>query len=287
MVYIPKTFLEKTKSGAVITVDEFDIKNGGGLGKYVCDHTARIINAFRQSKIFPNLKIIGFIHVPSKPLKKHFSEVLGIGIFKIFKKLSKKRKSVRIMLTGFTKFGTIQDNATGNFLFGDGKSIVSKSFGFIKPSKEAINRLDKMIINQFGKDILCLPLTKDKINIGRTYHLENNFKIELILVRLPVHSNILIKPEGDYSKFYQHSKYKILEGDIVQHILNYAILFTEPDAIISLGVDASMPSNYFEIETNIFGLDPKYLDGKKALYLNGLGKGINKKLASIYKKEKV
>jgi len=263
--------------GAIITLDTV------GLGKYVCDHTARVINAFKQSNIFPDLEITGFIHVPEKPLKKDFSEVLGIGIKGIFKSLSTKRKTIRIMLTGFTKFGKIKDNATGNFLFGDGKSITPESFGFIEPLPKVINRIDKMIINQFGKNITASALIKNKVNLGRVYNLENDFKLELILLRLPVHSDLLNKPQGDYSKFYKNSKYKILNGDIVQHILNYALRLTKPNAIISLGVDSSMPSNYFDIETNIFGLDPKYLNGSEPLYLNNLGSGINTDLAYIYK----
>jgi hypothetical protein len=285
---IPVTMLAETPSGAKITLDLRTLNEGGGLGKFVCDHTARVINAFCQASVIPSLQQTGFIHVPEFPDFLQFAEVLGAGLAGIYAEYCAEGP-VRIMLTGFTRFGRVKDNPTSEFLFGDGKSTETETFGFYEPSAEAVTRLDNMVRNQFGEQAAGEPLTKNNLKTGRTYSLPGNKKLDLLLVRLPVDTNIkrpknnTISLEQDYSEFLRDVGDNFF-GDRVQHILHYTAGLTRPQAIISLGAHCLLPPDFYEIETEVYGLDPKYSKGIRPVYPGRAGKGTNASLADVYRR---
>lgn len=289
---LPTTLISVTNTGAKITLDLRKLNEAGGIGKFICDHTARIINSFKQAFLIPSLELTGFIHVPEFPDFSQFSGVLGLGIAGICKQYCREN-SIRVMLTGFTRFKRVKDNPTARFLFGDGISNEISSYGFFEPSGEAIGRLDKMIKNQFGEPTSAETLVENNLKIGRTYTLPGNKNLDLVLVRLPVDTNIKrqrTSPAGchnvtgskTYPEFLNALKDNLF-GDRIQHILYYTACLTKPQAIISLGAHALLPSDFYEIETEVYGLDPKYSKGIRPHYPGNTGKGTNLELADIYK----
>jgi hypothetical protein len=108
---LPTTLISETNGGAKITID----LRKDGTGKFICDHAARVINSFKQTSLIPSLKLTGFIHVPEFPDFTQFSEVLSLGISGIYNNYCREG-SIRIMLTGFTRFKRVKDNPTGRFL---------------------------------------------------------------------------------------------------------------------------------------------------------------------------
>ncbi|MBC7476444.1 MAG: hypothetical protein H7263_19350 [Candidatus Sericytochromatia bacterium] len=279
---LPTTFLNQTQSGAIITIDQRKISKGGGLGKFVCDHTARIINSFKESKIFDDLIYTGFIHIPEFLKYDHLIDVLSICINGMYDK--SKLDNFRVMLTGFIKFNNVKNNASSDFLFGDGISDNISSYCFKEPNEEANKRLDQ-IIEQIMKFERVEQIKIENIIVGRKYYFYNHRSIELILVRLPVDTNIKRVNYQDKDLSYQQFMNELADnafGDRVQHLLWYTNKLTKPNAIVSLGVNLHLPKNIYEIETDIYGLDPKHSKGVRPRYYGHLGKGKNYDLANIY-----
>jgi hypothetical protein len=283
---LPTTLIAESSLGAKINLDLRTLNNGGGIGKFVCDHTARVINCFKETAFIPSLQMTGFMHVPEFPDFSQFAEVLGLGIAGICKQYGGEN-IFRIMLTGFTRFKRVKDNPTGRFLFGNGSETEINSYGFMEPSDEAVLRLDNMVKNQFGEATTGVALIENNLKIGRSYTLPDKKKLELVLVRLPVDTNIKRghKYDPDRVKNYQDFISDLsnnLFGDRVQHVLYYTASITKPQAIISLGAHCLLPSDFYEIETEIYGLDPRYSKGIRPVYPERAGKGTNLALAEIY-----
>src|SRR5690606_20603043 len=139
------------------------------------------------------------------------------------------------------------------------------SFGFYPPGKEAKERIDGLMFQYLSAE-KAADYIINGIKTGWTYKLAGNRIINLVLVRLTDDTDIKIKSERinhDYSEpgFYEQFQADLQNnksGDRVQLILEMAVKFCHPNAIISFGANAYLPSDIYEIETLFLGLDPAH-----------------------------
>ena len=259
-------FISQTKSGAKI-FSHTDPKANESIERkttdYLCGHVFRTASEMKPQFLQYN----GFIHIALEPKEEQFFEVLGIGIKGFIEKLSFK-KSVTIMISGFTKFRSVLDNPTGRFLFGDGMSTNPESYGLKKPQ---IDKIDNMMLKEFGQSFKSInslfQSSKEKAEIGRSYLCYDNKVINLIFVRLAVDENVAISSNSS------------VQTDNTGSILRKAVKEITPDVLISFGAGKDGIESY-NIETISYGM---ILKG--AVYSNNDPYISNDDLVNIYREQ--
>ncbi|MEZ0371771.1 MAG: hypothetical protein ACAI44_21945 [Candidatus Sericytochromatia bacterium] len=240
----PELLGRTPNTGARVTIDP-----QGDAGGFLCSHVLRLNTEFRAQN--PNL-VSGFIHIPQHPQSNdQLSEVVGMGIRGI---ADQHRPEVTIMLTGFTHFEKITNNASGDFLFGDGTNDTADSFGFRPPHTDNING---MMRTQFGEPSQPpTDMVRNGQTVGRTYTYHQpdgtTRTINLAFVRLPVDEH-----------FDNSSGPNNLPGDGTGDTLRSAYQTVRPDAILSLGVGVygSNEQDRYEIEVNAPGYHEAHYSG--------------------------
>ncbi|MGV3523894.1 MAG: hypothetical protein ACO1RX_06685 [Candidatus Sericytochromatia bacterium] len=216
------------------------VNTEGSAGTFLCSHVTRINAEFRTQD--PAL-VSGFIHIPENPTTEQLSEVVGMGIRGVVEEQNAPETTV--MLTGFTQFANITDNATSRFLFGDGTRTDADSFGF-RPETQAAGQparqnLDAMMERQFGLPASVTPFERDNQPVGLSYTYTNPPRtVNLALTRLPVDEYVNDESTGENN----------LAGDGTGNTLRQAYASVRPDAIISLGVDGGLPDDQYALEVN-------------------------------------
>lgn len=231
-------------TGARVTLD-----SQGDAGDFVCSHVMRIDTELRTKH--PEL-VSGFIHIPEHPNLDQTAEVVGLGIKGVSEKFANQAE-VTVLLTGFTHFDTVTDNASGKFLFGDGKADSLDSFGLRAPESAT---MDAMMEQQFGKAAKIEPMIVKGETVGRSYTYVGadgkSRTIHLAGARLPVDNKLDAKSSGPNNP----------AGDGAGRIVREAYSAVRPDAIISLGVGVYDQTDRYEVEVNASGLKGGHYHGK-------------------------
>lgn len=233
-------------TGARVTLDR-----KGDAGDFLCSHIMRLNTELRTAN--PKL-VSGFIHIPEHPNLAQTSEVVGMGVKGVADKF-KDKSEVTVLLTGFTHFGSVTDNASGRFLFGDGTSDSLDSFGLREPKTDTA---DAMMEQQFGKPKSVAPMVRDGQTVGRSYTYDagdgKTRTINLAFARLPVDDNLDATATGPNNP----------AGDGAGDILRDANSRLKPDAIISLGVGVygQHEQDRYEVEVNAPGMSGGNYTGK-------------------------
>lgn len=216
------------------------VNTEGSAGTFLCSHVTRLNAEFRTQD--PAL-VSGFIHIPENPTTEQLSEVVGMGIRGVVEE--RNTPETTVMLTGFTQFANITDNATSRFLFGDGTRTDADSFGF-RPETQVADQparqnLDAMMERQFGPPASVTPFERNNQPVGLSYTYTNPPRtINLALARLPVDEHVDDESTGENN----------LAGDGTGNTLRHAYETVRPDAIISLGVDGGLPDDRYALEVN-------------------------------------
>lgn len=257
--------LGRTRTGAEVVVDKQN------LGGFVCDHNAHINNALLASGA-RNLTSAGFIHIPENPVPEQFYDVLGTGIKGNVESLQNTvpaNQPIRIMLTSFTQFDYVQDNATSRYLIGNG---TGNNFGIRRPSAEVQRNLNAMMQDKLGARFVGVQDNRIVYQIpGQNGNPAR--RVELSLVRLPVDNDTTSTNAPGNPR-----------GDGTQRLLTDTFRAVNPNAIISLGVGQYENPDRYIIETQSEGLTDMTPGSTPPTYPgNPPGKLENSGLADIYR----
>ena len=259
--------LGRTRTGAEVVVDKQN------LGRFVCDHNAHINNALLTSGA-TNLTSAGFIHIPENPVREQFYDVLGTGIKGNVESLQNTvpaNQPIKIMLTSFTQFGSVQDNATSRYLIGNG---TGNNFGIRRPSAEVQRNLNAMMQDKLGARFVGIQDNRIVYQVpGQNGNPAR--RVELSLVRLPVDNNTTPTNTPDNPR-----------GDGTQRMLTDSFRAVNPNAIISLGVGQYENPDRYIIETQSEGLGSMTPGSTPPTYPgNPTGRLENSGLADIYRNQ--
>ncbi|MFN8577855.1 MAG: hypothetical protein U0354_13470 [Candidatus Sericytochromatia bacterium] len=227
-----KIFIGETE----ITKAKLFSNPNGNAGKFLCSHVMRLIS---ELKLKDSNLISGFIHIPQYPNFEQLAEVINIILSEFIK--SSQNQVSSILITSFTKFASVYNNSTSDFLFDDGISNNIESFGIKNFSKNNINRIIRFLKNEYLD--ISIKYIDYKLDL-----IVNNKKFDLYFLRLPVDNRFI----------YDNS----IE-DITKSFLIDSFNQIKPSLIISLGVGVYDKTDEYNIEINAEGMNNiKYLNEK-------------------------
>jgi len=272
----PKIEIGFTHSGAKI-ISHNDLFETKKYTKYLCGHVFRIGTELKNQKN-TSLHYSGFIHMAKNPEEFQYFDVLGTAIKGIAKE-NTALNPLTILITGFTKFDGVPDNASSRFLFNDGNS---ENYGLMAAD---FNKINSMMLNKFGEpegvsEFFLTEQSATKNKIGYSYRYRDFALINLIFLRLPV---------DDWIKSTKISQRKLADGSLVTNypgdhtgdLLKKSIAQVKPQALISFGVGTN-GINDFYLERISYGMAEN-----GAVYASQAEFVVNEDLSEIFQKQLV
>lgn len=263
-----------TNTGAKI-ISHNDLFETKKYTKYLCGHVFRIGTELKNQKN-SSLHYSGFIHMAKNPEEFQYFDVLGTAIRGIAGKHNAP-KPLTIIITGFTKFDGVPDNASSRFLFNDG---ASENYGLMAAD---FNKIDSMMLNKFGEpeevsEFFLTEQNATKNKIGYSYRYRDFALINLVFLRLPV-DDWLESTETSQKKLSDGSFVTNYPGDHTGDLLKKSIAQLKPQALISFGVGTNGVNDFY-LERISYGMVEK-----GAVYASQAEFVVNEDLSEIFQKQ--